>query len=66
MRVEPAQGPVEIARQRGVRSFYARVLPVNKPMLTVFRNSGFKMTTEFDGESYDVDFDLTTRVDEDL
>jgi len=56
----------EIARERGIKRFCAKVLPVNKPMLTVFRNSGFKMTTEFDGESYDVDFDLTTRVDEDL
>ena len=35
-------------------------------MLTVFRNSGLKMTTQFDGESYDVDFDLTTSADEDL
>ncbi len=48
----------QIARQRGVRRFYAKVLPVNKPMLAIFHNSGFKVNTEFDGEAYSIDFDL--------
>ncbi len=49
----------KIARQRGVHRFYAKVLPVNKPMLAIFHNSGFKVNTEFDGEAYSVAFDLT-------
>jgi len=48
----------KIARQRGVRSFYAKVLPTNKAMLTVFYNSGFKVNTEFDGEVYSITYDL--------
>jgi len=48
-----------IARGRGVRRFYARVLPVNKPMLTVFHNSGYPVNTEFDGEAYNVQLELT-------
>ena len=48
----------QIARQRGVRSFYARVLPVNKPMLTVFHNSGYPVSTEFDGEAYNIQIDI--------
>ncbi len=48
----------QIARQRGVRRFYAKVLPVNKPMLAIFHNSGFKVNTEFDGEAYSIAFDL--------
>ncbi|MCD6392479.1 MAG: GNAT family N-acetyltransferase [Planctomycetes bacterium] len=47
-----------IARQRGVRRFYARVLPVNKSMLTVFHNSGYSVQTEFDGEAYDIQLDI--------
>lgn len=48
-----------IARKRGVKRFYAKVLPVNKPMLAIFHNSGYKVNTEFDGEAYSVEFDLT-------
>jgi acyl-CoA hydrolase/RimJ/RimL family protein N-acetyltransferase len=48
----------KIARQRGVRSFYAKVLPTNKAMLTVFYNSGYKVNTEFDGEVYSITYDL--------
>ena len=48
----------QIARQRGVRRFYAKVLPTNKAMLAVFYNSGHKVNTEFDGEAYSVGFDL--------
>ena len=49
----------KIAKQRGVQIFYATVLPINRPMLNIFHNSGYKVNTEFDGETYSVTFDLT-------
>jgi len=49
----------KIARQRGVKRFYATVLPDNKPMLSIFYNSGYKVKTEFDGQVYKIEFDLT-------
>jgi len=49
---------VQIARDRGVRRFYARVLPGNKPMLAIFSNAGYQVRTEFDGEAYTITFDL--------
>ena len=49
----------KIAKQRGVKRFYAKVLPSNKPMLAVFHNSGYKVNTEFDGDVYNVTYDLT-------
>jgi acyl-CoA hydrolase/RimJ/RimL family protein N-acetyltransferase len=51
----------QIAIQRGVKRFYAKVLPANKPMLAVFYNSGFKVNTEFDGEVYSIWYDLTKK-----
>jgi len=48
----------QIARQRGVKTFYAKVMPKNKPMLAVFHNSGFRVNTEFDGEVYSIKYDL--------
>jgi len=49
----------EIAKQRGVKKFYAKVLPANKLMLAVFYNSGYKINTEFDGEVYNITYYLT-------
>jgi acyl-CoA hydrolase len=49
----------QIAKQRGVKKFYAKVLPTNEPMLAVFHNSGYKVNTEFDGYAYDITYDLT-------
>jgi len=49
----------QIAKQRGVKRFYAKVLPNNKPMLVIFHNSGYKVNTEFDGEVYNITYDLT-------
>ena len=49
----------QIAKQRGVKKFYAKVLPSNEPMLTIFHNSGYKVNTEFDGYAYDITYDLT-------
>ncbi len=44
----------QIAVQRGVKRFCAKVLPVNKPMLAIFHNSGYKVSTEFDGEVFSI------------
>ncbi|HET6428424.1 MAG TPA: GNAT family N-acetyltransferase [Phycisphaerae bacterium] len=49
----------QIARQRGIRSFRAKVLPANRAMLSVFHNSGFPAQTKFDGDVYDIELDLT-------
>ena len=49
----------KIAKDRGVKSFYATVLPINKAMLAIFYNSGYKINTEFDGDSYTITYDLT-------
>jgi acyl-CoA hydrolase/RimJ/RimL family protein N-acetyltransferase len=48
-----------IARQRGVKRFYAKVLPNNKAMLAIFQNCGYKVNTEFDGEVYNITYGLT-------
>jgi acyl-CoA hydrolase/RimJ/RimL family protein N-acetyltransferase len=49
----------KIAKQRGVKRFYAKVLPNNRPMLAIFHNSGYKVNTEFDGDVYSITYDLT-------
>jgi len=46
----------QVALKRGVKGFYAKVLPMNKPMLAVFQNSGYNVSTEFDGEIYNVNY----------
>jgi acyl-CoA hydrolase/RimJ/RimL family protein N-acetyltransferase len=51
----------QIAKQHGVKSFYAKVLPLNKAMLAIFHNSGYKVNTEFDGDVYSITYDLTKR-----
>jgi acyl-CoA hydrolase/GNAT superfamily N-acetyltransferase len=51
----------QIAKKRGVRRFYAKVLPSNKAMLAIFHNSGYKVNTEFDGEVYSVTYDLAEK-----
>ena len=48
----------QIAKQRGVKRFNAKVLPNNKAMLAVFYNSGYKVNTEFDGEIYNISYEL--------
>ncbi|MHC4772234.1 MAG: GNAT family N-acetyltransferase [Planctomycetota bacterium] len=50
----------QIAKKRGVKQFYAKVLAMNKPMLAIFHNSGYQIKTEFDGEVYNVTYDLET------
>ncbi|HUU19065.1 MAG TPA: GNAT family N-acetyltransferase [Sedimentisphaerales bacterium] len=51
----------QIAKLRGVKQFYATVLPSNKPMLAIFHNSGYKVNTEFDGDAYHISYDLMGR-----
>jgi GNAT superfamily N-acetyltransferase len=48
----------DIARRRGVKSFTASVLPHNKPMLSIFTNTGYDVKTEFDGEAYQVSYSI--------
>ena len=52
---------IQIAKQRGVKKFYAKVLPVNKAMLAVFHNSGYEINTVFAGDSYNITCDLTEK-----
>jgi acyl-CoA hydrolase len=49
----------QIARQRGVKTFYATVLPENKPMLAIFHNTGYNVSTVFDGEAYTLTYDIS-------
>lgn len=51
----------QIAKRRRVEKFYAKVLAVNKAMLAVFYNSGYKVNTEFDGEVYSITYDLAKK-----
>jgi acyl-CoA hydrolase len=48
----------QIAKHRGVKQFCAKVLPTNKAMLAVFHNSGYKVNTEFDGDVYNITYNL--------
>jgi len=48
----------QIAKKRGVKRFFAKVLPSNRPMLAVFHNSGYKVNTKFDGDAYSITYDL--------
>jgi RimJ/RimL family protein N-acetyltransferase len=45
-----------------VKRFYAKVLPGNKAMLAIFHNSGYKVNTSFDGEVYNISYDLVDKV----
>ena len=49
----------QIAKQRGVKKFYAKVLPTNEPMLAIFHNSGYQVNTKFDGYAYEIIYDLS-------
>ena len=48
----------EIAKERGVRSFYASVLRDNRAMLAIFENTGHSLSTDFDGETYSISYEL--------
>ena len=48
----------QVAYSRGVKEFYATVLPENKAMLALFKNSGYEMEMEFDGDSYIIRYNL--------
>ena len=51
----------QIAVQRGIKRFNAKVLPANKPMLAIFHSSRCRISTEFDGDAFSVVCDLTRR-----
>jgi acyl-CoA hydrolase/GNAT superfamily N-acetyltransferase len=53
-----------IAIKRGIKRFYATVLPENKAMLNIFYNSGYDINTDFDGSSYTLTYDLQEEADE--
>jgi acyl-CoA hydrolase/GNAT superfamily N-acetyltransferase len=48
----------KIAERRGIKTFCAAVLPKNKAMLNVFYNSGYSINTNFDGDTYNITYDL--------
>jgi acyl-CoA hydrolase/GNAT superfamily N-acetyltransferase len=48
----------DIARKRGVTGFDARVLVQNQLMLAVFYNSGFKITTKREEDTYLISYDF--------
>ncbi|MBN1759289.1 MAG: GNAT family N-acetyltransferase [Chitinispirillaceae bacterium] len=52
----------DIARKRGIRGFEARVLATNHMMLSVFYNSGFKVTTTREDDTYLITYDFKDRV----
>jgi len=55
-----------IAIQRGIKRFYATVLPENKAMLNIFYNSGYDINTDFDGSSYTLTYDLHEEAEESM
>ncbi len=53
----------EIAIDKGIKRFYAKVLPVNRSMIALFNNSQFEIETKFDGEVYTISYDLVKQED---
>ena len=49
-----------IARRRGIRRFWAKVLPSNRPMLAIFRNCRYKADMRLEGQTHNVVIDLTS------
>jgi RimJ/RimL family protein N-acetyltransferase len=47
-----------IARERGVRRFYAKVLRANRAMLAIFENCGYELHKELDADTYSLWYDL--------
>ena len=52
----------DIARKKGVRGFEARVLTHNQHMLSVFYNSGFKVTTTKEDDTYLITYSFKDKV----
>jgi len=48
----------EIARARGVRRFYAKVLRANRAMLAIFENCGYELHKDLDSGTYSLWYDL--------
>jgi len=51
----------EIAKKRGIAGFEASVLAKNNAMLSVFYNSGYKISTKKEDEMYVISYDLKER-----
>lgn len=49
----------ELAAERGIVEFHARVLPDNHPMLDVFRHAGYPVTSTFEDGEIVVTFPIT-------
>jgi len=49
----------QIAVQRGIKRFHAKVLPINKPMLAIFHGSRNEVSTVFDGDAFSITCKLT-------
>ncbi|MBN1309076.1 MAG: GNAT family N-acetyltransferase [Chitinispirillaceae bacterium] len=52
----------DIARKRGIQGFEARVLANNQLMLAVFYNSGYKVTTKREEDTYLISYAFKDRV----
>jgi len=48
------QRMIEIAKDRGLAGFTAEVLATNKPMMLVFYNSGLRLETHLEGNTYEL------------
>ena len=47
-----------IGRERGIRRFIATILPHNRPMLEVFRDAGYEVTSRFEQGTISVSFSI--------
>ena len=52
---------IDIARRRGLTGFEARVGIENSLMLSVFYNSGYRISTRREGDFYLIDFNFKER-----
>lgn len=49
---------IEVAKKRGVKGCDANVVGENPSMLAVFYNTGFKISTQKEGENFKISFDI--------
>jgi ribosomal protein S18 acetylase RimI-like enzyme len=56
---------VRLARERGLKDFYADVLASNTGMIKIFQRSGLKVNAELDQKSYSITMELNGSRDKD-